>query len=83
MKFEFKERKIPKRQITKEINKVSLLSKCLPLFLLPEKYQITLLNNIPPSNVLNGIKLNKPRKRFNMATLDKILIIISSLEFAE
>ena len=68
--------KIPNKKTKVENNKVSLFKKFLPLFLLPEKYQITLFNKFPPSKDPIGIKFKKAKKRFNIATLLNIFIII-------
>ena len=62
----------------KDKDKFTLLRKILPLFLLPEKYQIILFNKFPPSNEPTGIKFNKPRNRFKIPTLEIILMDISS-----
>ena len=54
------------------------MRKFLPLFLLPEKYQIILFNKFPPSRERAGIKFKKPRNKFNIPTLEIILIAIIS-----
>ena len=62
----------------KDKNKFTLLRKFLPLFLLPEKYQIILFSKFPQSKEPIGIKYNRPKNKFNMPTLEIILMDISS-----
>ena len=64
----------------KDKDKFILLRKFLPLFLLPEKYQIILFNKFPPSKEPIGIKFKKPKSKFNMPTLEVMLIEINSWE---
>ena len=71
---------IPKRKTKIDNIKFNLFKKFLPLFLLPEKYQIVLFNKLPPSKEPIGIKFKKPRKRFNIATLFNIFVYICSLD---
>ena len=69
---------MPNIRTKKDKNKFTLLRKFLPLFLLPEKCQIILFNKFPPSREPTGIKFKKPRNKFNIPTLEIILIAISS-----
>ena len=62
----------------KDKDKFTLLRKFLPLFLLPEKYQIILFNKFPPSREHIGIKYKKPKNKFNIPTLEIILMDIIS-----
>ena len=64
----------------KDKDKFTLLRKFLPLFLLPEKYQIILFNRYPPSNEPIGSKFKKPKNRFNIPTLEIILMDITSCD---
>ena len=62
------------------LNKFTLFRKFLPLFLLPEKCQIILFNKFPPSKEPTGSKFKKPKNKFNIPTLEIILMNISSCE---
>ena len=70
---------IPNMRTKIDKNKFVLFKKSIPLFLLPEKYQIMLFSKWPPSKDPIGIKFKNPRNKFNIATLKIILMIISSL----
>ena len=62
----------------KDKDKFTLLRNFLPLLLLPEKCQIMHFNNFPPSKEPIGIKFKKPKNKFNIPTLEIILMDISS-----
>ena len=62
------------------MKRVILFKKFLPLFLLPEKCQIILLSNIPPSKAPTGNRFNNPKNRFKIDTLVMIFIKICSFD---
>ena len=78
--FNLNKQIIPNIRTKKDKVKVTLLRKLLPLFLLPEKYQIILFNKFPPSNEPIGIKFKNPKNKFNTPTLEIILMDINSCD---